>query len=84
MFLQAAASPAGDLLQNFRLSRFRSVRSAKSRPQRAANRLVYRRTRWEIERFQLALNSYVARFAEDPNITFEMHCRSVMADRSGR
>jgi len=37
-----------------------------------------------MEGFRRALGSYPARFAEDPNVTFEKHCRSVMAETSSQ
>jgi hypothetical protein len=81
MFLQAAVSPAGDRLQTLALSRFGTVRAAKSGPRSAANRRENnRRARREMEGFRRALSSYPARFAQDPKMTFEKHCRSVMAE----
>jgi hypothetical protein len=83
MSCQAAGPSAVAALQNLRLSRFAVVRSAKPRPQTDAKRLANLRALREMERFRLALSSYPARFAQDPNVTFAMHCRTVMAGRTG-
>jgi hypothetical protein len=70
MFFQTAEAP--DLRQLHRAGLSRSDGRL------ARNEQVRR----ELEGFYLALNSYPARFAQDPNLTFEKHCRSVMANNT--
>jgi hypothetical protein len=40
--------------------------------------------RGEIQGFLRAMDSYPARFALDPGLSFEEHCKRVMASRRGR
>jgi hypothetical protein len=40
--------------------------------------------RGEIQGFLRAMDSYPARFAIDPGLSFEEHCKRVMASRTGR
>jgi hypothetical protein len=77
--LQFAEWPHRIRLQNLSLSGFRASGPVTRR--RSGNRLANQKALRDIERFRRALSSYPARFAEDPNVTFENHYRSVMAEK---